>query len=176
MNFLDLIFLVPFCLFLIQGFRKGLVVEVFSIIAFIIALIGSLYLTDEILQHFVSETSSALWPYIFYVIVFAVLFFFVLLVAKLIEKVLKLAKLNMFNRIAGALLGTFKAILIASLIYWITDKANIIGNTQKESSFFFFKIKGFAPVIITFLTDNLHLAKDVIRDIESYFNVLSDKI
>jgi membrane protein required for colicin V production len=176
MNFLDIIFLIPFCFFLIQGLRKGVIVEVFSILALLIAVIGSMTLTNSVLLRLESWTKSVITPYIIYVVVFIILFFLVILFAKLIEKILKTAKLNLFNRIAGAAFGAIKAIIIVSLLFWVTDQANILKETQKESSIFFNKIKPAAPIVISFITNNLSIAKDLTGQIEDYFSLIAEKI
>ncbi len=176
MSFLDLIFLIPCAYFLIQGLRKGILIQVFSFIALLVAVIGSLKLTHTVVTALGLGDKSAVTPYITYLLVFIILFVAVIFAAKIIERILKTVQLNLFNRIAGAIFGIFKAVFFVSLLYWITDQANILNETQKESSFFFLKLKNVAPAIISFITNNLSIAKNIIFHIEEFFGMIAGKI
>ena len=176
MSFLDLVFLIPCAYFLIQGLRKGIIIQVFSFIALLLAVIGSLKLTHAVVTALELGGKSAITPYVVYLLVFVILFVAVIFAAKIIERILKTAQLNLFNRIAGAVFGIFKAIFFVSLLYWITDQANILNETQKEASFFFLKLKNVAPAIISFITNNLGIAKNIIGQIEEFFGIIARKI
>jgi membrane protein required for colicin V production len=176
MNLLDLLFLIPLAFFLITGFKKGLIVEVFSVIAFIVAIIGALKLSNALLISSGLEMNSKWLPYIAYVIVFLAIFLLIIFLARLIQKVLKTAQLNIFNRIAGALFGVVKVILLYSLLLWLTDQVDIVPNKMKNESLSYQYLEPISPKIISFLTDHKESAKGAIQQVESFFDDLAESI
>lgn len=121
MNFLDLIIAIPLLFGAYMGFRKGFIYEM----AMIIGLIAGVYLGFKfsgwmhgLLVNVFDDEGNLLHILSFFIVFGAIMIIFILY-AKLMEAVLKIASLNLFNKVAGALLGLFKLALAVSVIFWL---------------------------------------------------------
>jgi membrane protein required for colicin V production len=140
MNFLDALILAPLIYGAWSGFRKGFLFE----IAMIIGLILGVYLgfkfsgwIFELLSQLFNDGGHLL-HYISFFIVFGAILLIFIFYAKLMEQVLKITSLNLFNKIAGALLGLLKFALAISVIFWLIrplqDSVNIIPEKARNES------------------------------------------
>jgi len=121
MNFLDLIIAVPLIYGAYKGFKKGLIFEV----AMLAGLIAGVYLAFKFsglvfgfLVEYLKEYEDVL-HFISFLIVFGAILLIFIFYAKLLEAVLKITSLNLFNKITGMLLGIFKLALALSVILWL---------------------------------------------------------
>ncbi|MEA3497210.1 MAG: CvpA family protein [Bacteroidota bacterium] len=172
-NTIDLIFLIPLVIFLILGFRKGAIVEMFTLIALFIATIGCLTITNKIVLLLGIQQSTWWVPYLAYIVVFIGIYFLIHWVGKLLEKFIKIAQLNLINGLAGALIGAFKIIFIFSLILWISEQSKILPLKFKEKSMLFQYVEPIAPTTINFISDNLSVFKGLVSDVEGYFEEIN---
>lgn len=136
MNFLDVIIAAPLIYGAWKGFQKGLLFE----IAMIIGLILGVYLgfkfsgwVYELLQKVVDDEGHLL-HYISFLIVVGVIVAIFWFYAKLMEAVLKITSLNVFNKVAGALFGILKFALAVSVIFWLLKPLEGTWNPIPEKS------------------------------------------
>lgn len=121
MNLLDAIIAVPLLFGAWMGFKKGLIYE----IAMIAGLVAGVYLgfkfsglVYDLLKGIIPDEGNLL-HILSFLIVFASIMLVFIFYAKLMEAVLKITSLNMFNKVAGAVLGIFKFALAVSVIFWL---------------------------------------------------------
>lgn len=140
MNFLDALIIAPLLFGAWKGFQKGLLYE----IAMIIGLILGVYLgfkfsglVFDLISRLVSD-SGHLLHYISFFIVFGFILLIFIFYAKLMEAVLKITSLNLFNKIAGAVFGLLKFALALSVIFWLIrplqDSITIIPEKARNES------------------------------------------
>ncbi|MBV6643856.1 MAG: CvpA family protein [Cyclobacteriaceae bacterium] len=126
MSLFDIFFLVIFGLAAFKGYSKGLIVELFSLVAFFIGLFAAITFTIPVTTRFFSESE---WYEIIAVGVFIALFLglsiVVNLVAKALKKIVHLTFLGLFDNILGALAAVFKWALILSIIFWVVNAAGL---------------------------------------------------
>ena len=93
---IDIIVLLLLVLAIFKGYTKGLVVAVFSFLAFIIGLAAALKLSTLVADYLGTATSiSSRWlPFLAFTLVFIAVILLVRLGAKLIEGSLRLAMLD----------------------------------------------------------------------------------
>lgn len=121
MNFFDAVIAVPLIYGAYKGFQKGLIYE----IAMIVGLVAGIYMGFKFsgfvyeLLHKAFADGGNLLHYISFFIVVGVILLIFIFYARLMETVLKIASLNLFNKIAGALLGILKFALAVSVIFWL---------------------------------------------------------
>src|SRR5512138_3717427 len=98
--FIDFIAIALLVLSIIKGFQKGLVVAIFSLLAFIIGLAAALKLSAVVAEYLRANTNiSQKWlPILAFAIVFLAVVLLVRLGAKAIEGGLKLAMLGWLNK------------------------------------------------------------------------------
>ncbi|HMC99663.1 MAG TPA: CvpA family protein, partial [Ferruginibacter sp.] len=100
---IDIIFAILLVLAVLKGYKKGLVLAVFSIIAFIIGLAAALKLSAAVAGWLKGSISiSAKWlPFISFALVFLIVVLLVHWGGKLIERSFQMAMLGWVNRLGG---------------------------------------------------------------------------
>jgi len=119
MNFLDVIIAVPLVYGAYKGFQRGFIFE----IAMIIGLVLGLYLAfkmSSLFEGLVSkmvDASGSTLHYLTFFIVFVSVILIMVFLAKLLEGLLKIGNLNVFNKVSGALFGLLKFALVVSVVF-----------------------------------------------------------
>ena len=140
MNYLDIIIGVFLLWGLINGFRKGLVIELSTLIALILAIWGGIHLS-----HFVASWLADSWGWesdylgiISFGITFIGIVILVVFIGRLITRFLKLVALNIFNRFLGAVFGGFKYAFVLGIVIYLIEpidkELKIIPEDKREES------------------------------------------
>ena len=136
-----------------KGFKKGFIIQSFSIIALVLAIWGGFALTGMIepfmKKHFnMSETVCSV---VSFVIIFLLILILVYTSGHLVTKIINIAALGMINRLAGAAFGIFANALILSVIILllnrINDKKEFMPKDKLEKSLLYKPIGKVAPAI-----------------------------
>ena len=112
----------------IQGFRKGLLVELASMAALVLGLWGAFLLADwakEILQNHVT-LNPAMLTAASYLVVFVGIVLSISILAKALTKIISLAALGLVNRLLGSAFGMLKMGLILSALLIIVHRINFL--------------------------------------------------
>jgi membrane protein required for colicin V production len=140
MNVLDIIIAIPLLWGAYRGFRRGFIFEIFMLIGLILGLYVAFkfsHLINGLVEKIVSPSSSVI-PYLSFFMVFAAIIIIMVLLARLLEKILNIASLTIFNKIAGAIFGLLKFALIVSVILWLFKALephwNFINAATKKQS------------------------------------------
>jgi membrane protein required for colicin V production len=176
MTFIDILFLFLLIYFVFQGFKKGVIMELTTMVAIIIAMIASLKLTYVTLEWFGLKGKSAWIPYFTYIIVFVCFYILIYVVGKQLHNLINTLNLNIFNRIAGAALGACKIILIFSFLIWLTQQIDVIPANLKGKSITYRYMKDVAPAVISFVSSWIPSLRDIISQIENFFDQISRSV
>lgn len=157
MNYIDIILGILLILGAINGFRKGLVVELASLAALILGIWGAIefsYITtDFLIENFDFQTKYL--NIISFAITFIVIVILVHVIASVINKVVEAAMLGFINRLAGLVFGLLKSALILSIVLVVFDKidedVNLLSDSKKNDSRLYEPIRSFAPSIFPFI-------------------------
>lgn len=147
MSLLDLIIAVPLLYFAYKGAVNGLVKEVLNIVAIILAV----FLTFNYLDVFAGviaplfEEGATYVPFISGAILFLGTMAAVALIAYGTKELLKAVKLNMINRILGALFGLLKSALVVSTFLLLMAGFNIPADQAREDSYLYPSVIYVAP-------------------------------
>jgi membrane protein required for colicin V production len=159
MNFIDIIILVPVAWFAFSGFRKGLIIEVATLVGLFIGIYAGVYFSDFVSGLLVSwfGFSSKYSSIISFTIVFIGIIILMYILAKAIEKVVNLTALGVFNKIAGAFFGAIKMLLILSLLIHVFNKIDdhqtILKKETREKSLLYIPISKIALIVIPKLSE-----------------------
>jgi membrane protein required for colicin V production len=175
---IDIIFAILIIIAIVKGYQKGLIIALFSIIAFIVGLAAALKLSAAVavrLQHNVTVSSKWL-PVISFALVFILVVFLVHLGGKLIEKTFEMAMLGWANRLAGALLYVVLYTIIFSVFLFYADKIKIFEKTTIQSSQTYPVIEPLGQKVIAGLGKSIPFFKDTFTQLEAFFGSVSNKI
>ncbi len=114
MNFLDIVLIGIVSLFLLRGFFRGLVQEILSLIAVILAVVlASRYhplVAPHLKLYFTSEMTVSVLSYVLIFLATIIIFW---LLAKFIKSILEISLLGWIDRLAGGVFGIIEGILIS---------------------------------------------------------------
>lgn len=136
MNFLDALILAPLIYGAYKGFQNGIIYEVAMILGLVIGVyLGFKFsgLAYDLLQK-VFHDEGHLLHYVSFFIVVGVIVLIFIFYARLLETVLKITSLNVFNKIAGAVFGILKFALAISVLFWLLKPLEKAVNVIPEKS------------------------------------------
>ncbi len=163
---------------IIKGFQKGLIIAVFSVIAFIIGLAAALKLSAVVAAYLKENVSiSAKWlPFIAFALIFFVVALLVRLGGKLIEKTFQAVMLGWVNRIGGIFLYAALYLIILSIFIFYAEKLRLLQPAAIQSSQTYNFIQPWGPVVMDNFGRLIPVFKDMFAELGDFFNSLSNKI
>ncbi len=159
MNYLDIIICIPLAWALYKGFRKGLILEIASLVSLVIGIWAAYQFSattgDYLIQYF--TLSSNVLPLVSFIVTFLVVVIAIHFLAKALERIIKLAALGLVNRLAGALFSFLKVgLIVGTLLYAssLIDQAfELVPNDIKKESLVYEPIISVPPKILPMLKD-----------------------
>ena len=126
MNYLDIIISIPLLWGAYNGFKKGLIIEVASLIALIAGVYGAIefsFFISDLLAQYV-DWSARVMQTASFCLTFLVIVIIVHLIARGIQKIAKLAALGTLNRFLGVIFGVLKYLVIVAILIYLTNSVN----------------------------------------------------
>ena len=175
---IEIIFAILIVISIFKGYRKGLIIAIFSIVAFIVGLAAALKLSATVAAYLQNSISiSGKWlPFLSFAMVFGLVAVLVGMGGKLIEKTFEMALLGWANRIGGILLFVILYTIIFSIFLFYAEKIHLFEEATIQSSKVFPFIKPWGPKVINAFGTILPIFKDMFTQLSNYFESLSPKI
>ena len=147
MNFLDLILIIPLVIGGWRGFKRGLVIEVFTLLALLVGIYAGIHFSDylsDILKEKMGFQSEYL-PAISFTIILLMVGAMVYFAGKIIEKAVNIIALSMANKIAGMFFGLIKMLYIVSILLVLfeayEDSENSKNSNVRQESLLYSPVK-----------------------------------
>ena len=176
MNTLDIIIIIPLVFGAFKGFRKGLLMELVSILSLLLALVCSFHFMHKgvsMLSGYLGNESSLL-PVFSFLIIFMVVLMGVFYLGKALKTVLDVTLLGSVDDIAGAILGMLKWGLVFSVFLWLFDKAGImLPAKMTASSVLFPYVVAYAPRLLDIVNSLLPFTDDLVGKISEMLQKFS---
>lgn len=121
MNIADFIFIGILLFGAYKGYQKGFLLEVISILAFLLAVFGGfklLHLGIDVLESY-EDTLGNFLPIAAFILIFVVILIVVNVVGRIMKKIIDLTLLGSFDNFIGAALGILKFALFLSVLNWV---------------------------------------------------------
>ncbi len=175
---IDIIYAILIILALYNGFRRGLIVAVFSLAALVIGLAAAMKLSAVVASYIgKSVTISDKWlPVISFAVVFIIVYLLVRWAALIIEKTVKMTMLGWLNKLGGFVFYLALYTIIYSVILFYTAQTNIIKPDTKKSSVTYSFIRPWGPKAINGLGVALPFFRNIFSELEKYFGNFSEEI
>ena len=140
MNYLDILLIIPLIIGAWRGFKKGLIIELFTLLALLVGIYAGIHFSDfvaGILKNNLGMTSEYL-PVIAFTITFLGVGAGVYFLGKMLEGAVSMVALSPVNKMLGLLFGTLKMLFFTSALLVILEsydeKGEFIPEQQKEES------------------------------------------
>ena len=175
---IDVTYFIIMILAVVAGFRKGIVVGIFSFLAFIIGLAAALKLSTVVAHHFETPGgNSAKWlPVISFLLVFIVVAFLVNLGARIIKKTVSFAMLGWLDKIGGILFYIIIYTIIFSVILFFAEKTFLIKKETIAKSSVYDYVAPWGPKVIDNLGKIIPVFKDLFLQLQAFFEKLSHNL
>jgi membrane protein required for colicin V production len=168
-NFVDIILIIPLGYSAWRGFRKGLIIEVFTLLALLVGIYAGInfsdWTSDRISEYFEIEPNYL--PVVAFTVTFLVIGAMVFFAGKMLEQMVKVVNLSPINKILGVLFGMLKMIYTLSILLIILEtydeRGDFIPEDLKDNSLLYRPIKVTATATIPaieestiWLKNNMH--------------------
>ena len=175
---LDIIVAVILILAVIKGYRQGLIVALFSFVAFVIGLAAAIKLSVVAADYIgkAVKISDKWLPIVSFAVVFLIVVLLVRLGAKFIQKTVELAMLGWVNRVGGILLYVGLYIIIFGVLLFYADHMNFIKPETKRESVTYSYIQPWGPKLIEGLGKIIPVFKGMFQDLEDFFDNVSKEV
>ena len=173
MSIIDIVILVPLVLGAINGFKKGFVLEVASLLALILAVIGGFHFLHWgmafLTEHF--QLSGKFLPFAAFLLIFIGIVLLVNLVGKILSKVIRMAFLGSIDNIAGGLLGALKFVFFFSVLIWIFQVFGlVIPQHLQDESLLYPYVVAVAPATVDVFGFIIPATTDLMNNISTLLN------
>lgn len=169
MNFIDVLLIVPLIYAAWKGFKHGLIIEVFTLMALFLGIYAGIHFSDGIanwLKTNFNWTSEYL-PVISFTITFLGVGAMVYFAGKAIERVVKVASLSPVNKFFGIVFSVLKAAYILSVIIVLIEsydeKGDFFPEEKKESSLLYEPVKKISTTTIPGLEESKIFIKNSLK-------------
>lgn len=168
---IDIIFLVLLVMAVIKGWRRGLVIAVFSVIALIVGLAAALKLSTVVAGWLDDSTNiSARWlPVISFAIVFIAVTLLIRWGANMIEATLELALLGWVNKLGGIIIYVVLYTLAYSVLLFFAAQVKLINENTIAQSVVYPHIQPWGPWVMDGLGKLIPIFKDMFTELEDFF-------
>ena len=144
---------IPLAWGVFNGYRKGLLVEVMAVIAFIVAMIvGFKFLAFgiELLSPYISrELARRLLPWLGFSVIFFPTVYMVNQMGFALRRSIKFSVLGTFDSVAGATVGLFTWLFGISVILWLLSYMNVkLPARQSDGALLYPYVRPIAPLVM----------------------------
>ncbi len=168
---MDLVYIGLLILGAFKGFKKGLILEVFSILALVLAVIGAFKLLDEGIIWLTRSFGKPhpFIPFLSFIMIFIAIILGVNVIGRLTKGLVNLAFLGWIDQVFGSVLGIVKWTFGISLVLWLMHSflPDLSTRLSNESEIY--------PYLMPFCTKVFHFLKslfpfldDMVREIGQY--------
>lgn len=143
MNILDILLIIPLGYAGYKGFRKGFIVELFTLLALFVGIYAGIHLSDGVTRWMQDSLgwNSNLLPALSFTVLFLGLGAMVYFGGKAIEQVMKIAQMGTMNKLAGGVFSVLKMSFFLSLAILILEsfdqEEKLIPASEKKESLLF---------------------------------------
>lgn len=174
---IDVAFFIVMLIAIFKGFSKGLILGIFSLLAFIIGLAAALKLSAIVAHHLETSTgSTAKWlPVLSFMLIFIVVAVVVNLGARIIKKTISFAMLGWLDKIGGIVLYVILYAIIFSVILFFSEKTFLVKPETIAASSVHDYVSPWGPKVINNLGKIIPVFKDLFTQLQSFFENIGHK-
>jgi membrane protein required for colicin V production len=175
---IDILFIIIIFLAIIQGWRKGLILALFSVFCGLAGLAAAVKLSAVLATHMKSDLhlTSRWLPVIAFTLVFVMVVLITRWAARLLEKLIRLVLLEWLNKLGGILLFIILYLSVYSIILFYGTQTKIISKQAVADSDVYSLIAPFGPAVIRFITGFIPYGTDMFTALEGFFEQIAKDI
>lgn len=165
---LDFVTAIVIALGFLRGYRKGLIVALFSFVAVLLGVLVALKLSHLLSAWLVEKGVGGTWaPMVAYVLLFVGVGFLVRRGAKAVEGLTNAVMLGFFNKLAGGVLYALIGTVVWSSLLWLAARIGLVSEETKASSKTYAYLEPLAPAVYAKAGVVLPFARDIFNDLSA---------
>ena len=172
MSTADIIIVILLLLGAYGGYKKGLILELIAIFAFVLAIVGGFKLL-HVGMEYVSKMYDGFGnflPFVAFLVIFVLILIVVNMVGKMLKKIIDWTPLGVLDNLAGALIGVAKWALALSILLWVMSGLNInLPDYFTKNSRILPFVSGFAAQVGDFISTIFPSFDSFIKTLEELF-------
>ena len=178
MNTIDIILVIPLIYAAWKGFKKGFVIEIFTLLALLVGIYAGIHFSDWTSNLIIEslEIEGRYLPVIAFTITFIGVAVLVYFAGKMLEQVVKIAQMGLVNKLFGLLFSVVKMIYVLAIIIILIEsydeRGHFVPQETKENSALYFPIKNIATSTIPAIEESSIWLKN---NIDSIFQDMDKK-
>jgi membrane protein required for colicin V production len=172
---IDIAFSIVMLIAVYKGFSQGLIVAVFSFLAFIIGLAAALKFS-VVVAHYLesSEHTGAKWlPVLSFILVFVIVSLLVNIIARILKKTFQIAMLGGLDRIGGIIFYVIIYTIIFSVFLFFAEKTEALSPSAIAASRVYSYISSWGPTTIDSMGKIIPVFKDLFFQLQAFFENVS---
>jgi membrane protein required for colicin V production len=161
---IDIILAIIFFIGAFSGFRRGFLMSLFSLLAFILGILGAFKVMGSAMMMLSQRYNidDKVLPYLAFALVFVIIVIAVSLVGKALRATLEKTLLGSVDSWMGACLGILKAAFMASVLIWIADSLTVhLPEQWLDGSYLYPPTAHFAPTITGWVSEFVPFFSDL---------------
>ena len=169
---IDILFYVILFLALVHGWRKGLIIALFSAVCGLIGLAAAVKFSAIVATRMKTDLhiTSRWLPVIAFILVFVIVMLIIHWTGRLLEKLLTLVLLEWLNKLGGVLFYLLLYLSIYSILLFYGTQTNIISKHTICDSKIYSLIGPFGPAVIQLITRFIPFGQDMFSSLEGFFD------
>jgi membrane protein required for colicin V production len=182
MNFIDILLIVPLGYAAWRGFKKGFIIEVFTLLALLVGIYAGIHFSDwtaNVIKGNVDMEDSYL-PVIAFTLTFLAVGAMVYFAGKMLEQMVRVVNLSPLNKILGVAFGLIKMIYTLSVVLILVEtydeRGDFLPEDQKEQSLLYAPIKVVAAATIPAIEESSIWLKNNFSVLEEESDVTVDDL
>jgi membrane protein required for colicin V production len=174
---LDVLYLILMVFAVIKGISRGLIVGVFSILAFIIGLAAALKLSAVVAQKLQqsADVHGPWLPVLSFLLVFIIVVVIISTLARLIDKAFDFALLGWVDSLGGIILYVIIYTILFSVLLFFAENIGLVKPETIAASITYPYIQPWGPKLMNNIGSIIPLFKDMFQQLETFFEGLAQK-
>jgi membrane protein required for colicin V production len=160
MNYLDFLIMIPCAWAAYKGFKKGLIIEVFTLLALLVGIYAGIHFSDwtagKLQDAFESEW--AYWPALAFTITFLGVGAMIYFGGKTLEKMISVVNLSPLNKGFGVFFGILKMVYTLSILFVLLESYDpndaFIPTQSKDESLLYVPVRQTSVVTMPFIEES----------------------
>ena len=155
-----------------MGFRKGLLLELVSLLALVVGFIGGIKLLTvaiPIIRGVIGDVHGLL-PFVSFLLVFVLIILCVKVMGFFLKKLLDFTPFGLFDNVLGAFLGALKWCMAISLLLYVSGMAGIsISDATEKTSVVYPVVQKTTPLAMSGISFVLPFVKTLFVTLKGLF-------
>jgi len=170
--FIDFLFLILLVMAVFKGYSRGLIVGVFSLVAFFLGLLAAVKFSAAAADWFrESPGSQSIWiPFLAFALVMGIVMLMIRLGAGVLQKVVEVAMLGWLNRLGGIVFYALIYLLFFSIVLYYAANLGVIAEETIAESRTYAWIAPLGPAAIDAIGAVIPLFKGLFEQLDRFFD------